>query len=38
MKDIVYSVNDIPIRLTSEWWMHIVENHKDMAGYYFYVL
>ncbi len=32
--DIAYSVNQIPIRLTSERWVHIVENHDDMAGYY----
>ena len=38
MKDIAYSVNNIPIRLTSERWTHIVENHEDMAGYYFDVL
>ncbi|MBM3702659.1 MAG: hypothetical protein FJW63_06705 [Actinobacteria bacterium] len=38
MKDIAYSVNNIPIRLTGEWWTHIVENHEDMAGYYFDVL
>jgi len=38
MIDIAYSVNNIPIRLTAERWMHIVENHDDMAGYYFDVL
>ena len=38
MKDITYSVNNIPIRLTGERWTHIVENHEDMAGYYFDVL
>ena len=38
MKDITYSVNNIPIRLTGERWIHIVENHEDMAGYYFDVL
>lgn len=32
--DIVKSVNDVPIRLTEERWIHIVENHDDMAGYY----
>lgn len=36
--DIVYSKNNIPIRLTSERWLHIVENHDDMAGYYDEVL
>jgi hypothetical protein len=32
--DIVYSVEGVPIRLTTERWLHIVENHDDMAGYY----
>jgi hypothetical protein len=32
--DIVKSVNDVPIRLTDERWIHIVENHDDLAGYY----
>lgn len=34
----VLSVNKIPIRLTSERWNHIVENHNDMAGYYYEIL
>jgi len=38
MANITYSVNDVPIRLTGERWTHIVENHDDMAGYYFDVL
>lgn len=38
MTDITYSVNSTPIRLTDERWTHIVENHDDMAGYYFDVL
>ena len=38
MKNIAYSVNNIPIRLTEERWNHIVENHDDMAGYYYEVL
>jgi len=38
MTNIALSVNDIPIRLTSERWRHIVENHDDMAGYYYDVL
>lgn len=29
----VKSVNNIPIRLTDERWVHIVENHDDLAGY-----
>lgn len=32
------SVNNIPVRLTSERWNHIVENHNDMAGYYCEIL
>jgi hypothetical protein len=32
--DTVFSINNIPIRLTAERWLHIVENHDDMAGYY----
>ena len=32
------SINNIPIRLTHERWMHIVENHDEMAGYYYDVL
>lgn len=38
MTNITYSVNNIPIRLTDERWTHIVENHDDIAGYYFEVL
>jgi hypothetical protein len=38
MINIAFSVNKVPIRLTDERWMHIVENHDDMAGYYFEVL
>ncbi len=29
---VVYSVNAVPIRLTEERWVHIVENHNDLAG------
>jgi len=36
--DIAYSVNGVPIRLTLERWYHIVENHDDLAGYFFEVL
>lgn len=32
--DIAYSVRGVPIRLTSERWFHIVENHDDLAGRY----
>jgi hypothetical protein len=38
MKNITYSVNNIPIRLPDERWSHIVENHNDVAGYYYDVL
>lgn len=38
MTNTTYSVNDVPIRLTDERWTHIVENHDDIAGYYFDVL
>lgn len=36
--DIAYSVNGIPIRLTYERWYHIIENHDDLASYFFEVL
>lgn len=36
--DIAESTNKVPIRLTDERWVHIVENHDDMAGYYDEVL
>jgi hypothetical protein len=32
--EIVKSVNGIPIRMTDERWVHIVENHDDLAGHY----
>jgi hypothetical protein len=32
--EIVKSKNGVPIRLTEERWLHIVENHGDLAGYY----
>ena len=32
--DIAYSIDGVPIRLTGERWLHIVESHDDMAGYY----
>lgn len=38
MTNTTYSVNDVPNRLTNERWTHIVENHDDIAGYYFDVL
>lgn len=30
----VSSVNGVSIRLTDERWVHIIENHDDLAGYY----
>ena len=36
--DIVVSKNGVPIRLTVERWIHIVENHDDLAGHYDNVL
>lgn len=36
--DIAYSVNSILIRLTYERWYHIIENHDDLASYFFEVL
>ena len=36
--DVVVSKNNVPIRLTEERWVHIVENHDDLAGYYEEVL
>lgn len=32
--DYTRSIKGVPIRLTSERWLHIVESHDDMAGYY----
>ncbi len=36
--DITYSVKDVPIRLSYERWFHIIENHDELASYYFEVL
>ena len=36
--DVSRSKNDVPIRLTEERWLHITEEHSEMAGYYFDVL
>jgi hypothetical protein len=36
--DISESVDGVPIRLTAERWVHIVENHDEVAGYYDEVL
>ena len=35
---IAYSVNRVPIRLTYERWYHIIENHDDLASYFYDVL
>jgi len=35
---VVRSKNGVPIRLTDERWLHIIEEHSEMAGYYFEVL
>ena len=32
--DYALSIDGIPIRLTTERWFHIVENHDDLASYY----
>lgn len=31
--DVAISVDGVPIRLTAERWLHIVENHDDLAGH-----
>lgn len=36
--EVVNSKNDVPIRLTDERWLHITEEHNELAGYYFDVL
>lgn len=35
---IVKSKNGVPLRLTDERWLHITEEHSEMAGYYYEVL
>lgn len=32
--DVTKSKNGVLIRLTAERWLHIIENHDDVAGYY----
>ena len=32
--EIVYSINDVPVRLTDTQWEHIVDEHPDMSSYY----
>ena len=36
--NVAKSKNGVPIRLTTERWFHITEEHSEMAGYYFEVL
>ena len=36
--DVARSRNNVPVRLTEERWIHITEEHSEMAGYYFEVL
>ena len=36
--DVARAQNGVPIRLTEERWIHITEEHSEMAGYYFAVL
>ncbi len=36
--DVVRSKNNVPIRLTAERWLHITEEHAEMAGSYFEIL
>ncbi|MDP2934948.1 MAG: hypothetical protein Q8O86_00480 [Dehalococcoidia bacterium] len=36
--DVVQSKNGVAIRLTEERWIHITEEHSELAGYYFDVL
>lgn len=31
--DVAISKSGVPVRLTDERWVHIVENHDDLAGY-----
>lgn len=36
--EIVRSKSGVPVRLTEQRWLHITEEHSEMAGYYFEVL
>jgi hypothetical protein len=36
--NVAKSKNGVPIRLTTERWFHITEEHSETAGYYFEVL
>lgn len=35
---VAYSINGVPIRLTYERWYHIIENHDELASYFYEVL
>jgi hypothetical protein len=32
MTETVYSTNSVPIRLTDERWVHVTEEHSELAG------
>jgi hypothetical protein len=32
MTETVYSTNGVPIRLTDERWVHVTEEHSELAG------
>jgi hypothetical protein len=36
--DVIQSKNDVAIRLTDERWLHVTEEHSEMAGHYFDIL
>lgn len=36
--DSINSKNNVKVRLTDERWRHIIEEHSEMAGYYYDVL
>ena len=36
--EIALSRNNVPIRLPDERWLHIIESHSEMAGFYADVL
>jgi len=36
--EVARSKNGVPIRLTQERWLHITEEHSELAGYMFEVL
>ena len=38
MMETALSINDVPIRLPDERWIHLTEGHSEMAGYYSEVL